>query len=402
MAPSLSSVPLLLVTLLVLFANCYEKISDQVLKTLPEATADFDIHDGSLLAPILRPRVPGSKDILEVLQHFVDFFEKNLPDWHVELHNTTMDTALGHKLPFVNFIATRDPPWAKPGHVGRLALTAHYDSLIEPEGFVGAVDSAAPCAMLMHIARSIDTALTNKWQAMEAKRDSLDEDAIEEKGIQIILFDGEEAFVHWNDADSIYGSRALAEHWEGSQYPAMSTFQNPLRSISLFVLLDLLGSSDPNMPSYFSTTHWAYQAMSDLEIRLRANGQFKSSPNHHSKRVPDATGHVPALRKERLWLHEASKKQEQFRIPFMGDDHLPFLARGVQILHLIPSPFPVVWHNSHGIPDDGEHLDLGVVEDWTKLVLAFTAEWLELDAHMADAPKPKHVVARNRIEKSEL
>lgn len=26
------------------------------------------------------------------------------------------------------------------------------------------------------------------------------------------------------------------------------------------------------------------------------------------------------------------------------DDHIPFLRRGVSVLHLIPERFPVVWH----------------------------------------------------------
>ena len=54
------------------------------------------------------------------------------------------------------------------------------------------------------------------------------------------------------------------------------------------------------------------------------------------------------------------------------------------------------------MPDDGEHLDLNVVEDWAKLVLAFTVEWLELDAYMTVTTKLKPVETRNRIEKSEL
>ena len=58
------------------------------------------------------------------------------------------------------------------------------------------------------------------------------------------------------------------------------------------------------------------------------------------------------------------------------DDHVPFQARGVDILHMIPTPFPAVWHK---ITDDGEHLDLATVEDWTKLVTAFAAEWMELE-----------------------
>jgi len=60
------------------------------------------------------------------------------------------------------------------------------------------------------------------------------------------------------------------------------------------------------------------------------------------------------------------------------DDHIPFLARGVEVLHLIPSPFPKVWHK---IEDDGEHLDLDVVEDWATLVTAFVAEWMELEGY---------------------
>ena len=28
----------------------------------------------------------------------------------------------------------------------------------------------------------------------------------------------------------------------------------------------------------------------------------------------------------------------------LQDDHIPFLKKGVPILHLIPVPFPAVWH----------------------------------------------------------
>lgn len=61
---------------------------------------------------------------------------------------------------------------------------------------------------------------------------------------------------------------------------------------------------------------------------------------------------------------------------FVQDDHVPFMARGVEILHVIPTPFPRVWHE---ITDDGEHLDMDTVEDWTKIVTAFAAEWMELE-----------------------
>jgi glutaminyl-peptide cyclotransferase len=61
------------------------------------------------------------------------------------------------------------------------------------------------------------------------------------------------------------------------------------------------------------------------------------------------------------------------------DDHVPFMDRGVEVLHIIPSPFPRVWHK---LDDDGEHLDIETVEDWTTLVTAFVAEWMELEGFM--------------------
>lgn len=64
------------------------------------------------------------------------------------------------------------------------------------------------------------------------------------------------------------------------------------------------------------------------------------------------------------------------------DDHVPFLARGVEVLHVIPTPFPRVWHT---MDDDGEHLDTQTVKDWAYLVTAFTVGWLELDGYV-EAP----------------
>lgn len=193
------------------FVTCacaYEELSDVSLRKVPGGGHDFDIHAGALLAPILVPRVPGTPGSLAVQQHFLDFFAQYLPDWRVERHNSTSRTpATGDKdVPFANLVFTRDPPWAQEGDVERLALVAHYDSLYRPEGFIGAIDSAAPCAMLLHTARSIDAALTKKWQAMEASGDAGSGLEVD-RGVQILLLDGEEAFVSWSDTDSLYGAR---------------------------------------------------------------------------------------------------------------------------------------------------------------------------------------------------
>lgn len=171
--------------------------------------------------------------------------------------------------------------------------------------------------------------------------------------------------------------------------PAVSTYRTPLDAIDLFVLLDLLGSANPTVPSYFKTTHWAYQRMAEVERRLRSLKQFKSSPAHE-------------------FLTEAKKGDgDRWLGGYIEDDHMPFQARGVDILHMIPAPFPTVWHT---MSDDGEHLDLNTVEDWAKLVTAFTAEWMDLDGFFdttkiriaRDAPPPKRKAVPDRTVHAEL
>ena len=196
-------------THLTLHAVAYTKLSDDTLRSLPAPGSDFDINTGAILAPILIPRVSGTPNSTLVLKHFVDFFRTNLPDWRLEFQNSsqTPPAPYDRPTPFINLIASRDPPWTTAGDVSRLALVAHYDSKVTPEGFIGAVDSAAPCAMLLHTAQTIDTALTKKWGEMKSEGLGDGGSLEEERGVQIILLDGEEAFVSWTDTDSTYGAR---------------------------------------------------------------------------------------------------------------------------------------------------------------------------------------------------
>ncbi|KAI4744590.1 glutaminyl-peptide cyclotransferase [Aureobasidium sp. EXF-12298] len=357
-------------------AFAYKALSDDGLRNIADPANDFDIKQGALLAPILQPRVPGTPGSTAVLNHFVDFFRKELPAWHLTFQNSSSKTPISgdQETPFVNLIATRDPPWAEQGHVGRLALVAHYDSKIDPPGFIGAIDSAAPCAMLMHAARSLDDALTNKWAAMEAEGDN---ELDEASGIQILLLDGEEAFKVWTHDDSIYGARSLAEEWEQTMHPATSIYRTPLDAIDLFVLLDLLGSANPRVPSFFRTTHWAYLNMANAETRLRSLKQLQTTPASP-------------------FLREANKKEsDRWLGGAIEDDHIPFQARGVDILHMIPAPFPTVWHT---MADDGEHLDIPTVKDWAKIVTAFAAEWMELDGYLLPPKKRSPPPGTDRTE----
>ena len=381
--PTLS---LIIHLLFIRLSLAYTQLSDESLRSIPAPGDDFDIHNGKLLSPILQPRVPGTPGSTKVLNHFIDFFRDELPQWNLSFQNSTSKTPkTGNKdVPFHNLIATRDPPWSKPGEVGYLTLVAHYDSKLEPEGFIGAVDSAVPCAVLMHAARSIDEALTKKWasaQEVGMKEDEFDGSFEELRGVQLFLLDGEEAFDVWSSTDSVYGAKSLAAELESTYHPALSTYHNGLSSISLFVLLDLLGSKDPFIPSYFQTTHWAYQQMGKVEQRLRKSGRLRT-------------------RASNTWFPEIDKKSsDRFVGGGIGDDHVPFMERGVEVLHIIPNHFPSVWHTSD---DDGEHLDMPTCDDWAVVVTAFAAEWMDLEGHMGTKQKREIEPQQRVISKTEL
>lgn len=198
--------------------------------------------------------------------------------------------------------------------------------------FIGATDSAAPCATLMDVAE----ALTPLLQARKARMDAgtpiltahLDEVEAAETTLQLVFFDGEEAFHEWTDTDSVYGSRYLAELWEDTYLPdhhalarrRMSPTPNVLDTIDVLVLLDLLGAPNPKIQSYYRETDWLFEEMRSADRRLRAAG------------LVDTT--------DAQWFRE-------FRgwAGMIDDDHRPFLHRGVPVLHVIPNPFPHVWHN---------------------------------------------------------
>lgn len=216
MAPLFRLLFPILLPLLPTLTTAWTDLSDETLARLPTPSdTEFDITSGTLLSPILIPRVPGTEGSLKVLSHFQNFFATKLPYWKTSTQNstTTTPTSNGAEIPFVNFYATRDPPWAGEGNVGRLVLVAHYDSKSTPEGFIGATDSAVPCAVLMHAAQAVDEALTRKWEDMRVKGlagDGLgDGDGHQDayRGVMILFLDGEEAFHSWTHEDSLYGAR---------------------------------------------------------------------------------------------------------------------------------------------------------------------------------------------------
>lgn len=70
---------------------------------------------------------------------------------------------------------------------------------------MGATDSAAPCAMLLHIARVLEPHLARMYEEMSALGEGGEVDM--DMGVQVLFLDGEEAWGEWSGEDSLYGSR---------------------------------------------------------------------------------------------------------------------------------------------------------------------------------------------------
>lgn len=325
----------------------------------PDKFLTIDDPNG-LLQPILIPRIPDTDGIREVQKFIEDFLSTQtysggeVPGWNVHLDVFQEDTPIQHNVTFTNIVASRDPPNSKRGHVGYITIAAHYDTLIKPKGFVGAIDSAVPCALMLYTIKALDEAITRKWLDMKKDPERFTQREME-TGIQFLFFDGEEAFQSWTDTDSTYGSRHLAQLMDETYNEVNSPRITWLAEMESMVLLDLIGHKDTSIPSYFRNTHWQYEVFASLEQRIRAIGL--------SRRLKE---------KETIFSQE---RPDYFRGVAIGDDHLPFIHRGVPILHLIPSHFPPVWHT---INDNADNLNFDDISDWALLTSSFVANQLRV------------------------
>ncbi|KAG1575959.1 hypothetical protein G6F50_000632 [Rhizopus delemar] len=301
--------------------------------------------NGELMKPLLVERISGTPENEQVQQHIISHFERL--GWHIELDRFTDTTPFGTKN-FTNIIVTHNPE--KPT---RLVLAAHFDSKYSADfEFIGATDSAIPCGLLMDLAETLNEVLSNTSKNYRQK----------EKTVQMIFFDGEEAFHQWGPTDSIYGARHLAESWETAYLAhGNKVYKNKLDQIEVLVLLDLLGVTNTRFPNYYRTTSWLFYKLMSLETRLRRQSLLKE--------VSEKTG-------ERLGSLFHPDSMLTFRGESIADDHVPFLMRGVNVLHLIPYPFPYVWHTR---ADTADCIDPSMVENLSILFRTFTAEYLELD-----------------------
>ncbi|XP_044023934.1 glutaminyl-peptide cyclotransferase [Siniperca chuatsi] len=299
------------------------------------------------LRPLLVTRYPGSAGSQAVQEHIKTTLGSLGARWEVTEDKFVSQTPYG-LLPFTNLIATLNPSAKR-----RLVLACHYDSKYYPpqwhgREFQGATDSAAPCAMMLELARALDEELKAQKSASP------------DLTLQLLFFDGEEALFQWTSTDSLYGSRHLAQKMETTPHPAGATDTNQLHGIDLFMLLDLIGAPSPHFGNQFpSTMHWLSRLQS-IEKRLHSMNQLVDHPNSVQYFWPN---------------HPVGQIQ---------DDHIPFLNRGVRILHLIPSPFPSVWHT---FDDNEQNLDRSTIQNLNKILQVFVLEYLNARPSIPSNPQ---------------
>ncbi|KAF7363790.1 Peptide hydrolase [Mycena sanguinolenta] len=340
------------------------QLSGAAISTLvssPDPLKQLDPRDpSSHLSKILIPRVPDTDNNTFVRNYIVGKLEEL--KWHVEQDAFDDQTPFGQKH-FVNIIATKDPTASR-----RVIVAAHFDSKYypEPNRFVGATDSAAPCAMMLDLAEALNPLLDERALRLSAGMEE-DED-VADTTLQLVFFDGEEAFVQWTDKDSIYGARHLAEKWAttyalpNSKRRLMGPQATEISGIEHLILLDLLGAENPLIRSYTLDTAWLFDALVSVELRLGASGAF--AYGEEQGMAPD---------KWSSFFYKRTTADKNFG--GIGDDHVPFLQKGVDVLHLITSPFPIVWHTPR---DDASALHMPTMRRWNIMLRIFMSEYLNL------------------------
>jgi Zn-dependent M28 family amino/carboxypeptidase len=197
-----------------------------------------------------------------------NYITSHLKGDQVEDDAFTADTVEG-KFPVRNIIAKY--PGTKDGII---AILGHYDTNypLRNIGFVGANDGGSSTAILLEYANYL----------RGKKRDGY--------SVWLVWTDGEEAVRQWSEADSLYGTRHLAEKWEKD---------GTLKKIKALLVMDMIGDADLNIERETNAPSW----LSDLVYQAAERGGVQS--------------HFYA------------------RSAAVEDDHLPFVKRGVPSIDVI-------------------------------------------------------------------
>jgi hypothetical protein len=180
-----SNTPLLLIAFILIIAESsraaetkiWEESSGEKALAHVQRLVDFGPH-------------PAGSDAIEKARDYIDEQLRH-SGWRVTRQAFTDDTPRG-KVRFVNLIArfSGDRNAASPSFL----LCSHYDTkFFETVRFVGANDSGSSTGLLLELARVI-----GQHPNLARK-------------IELVFFDGEEAFENFSDTDGLYGSRYFAK-----------------------------------------------------------------------------------------------------------------------------------------------------------------------------------------------
>lgn len=135
---------------------------------------------------------------------------------------------------------------------------------------------------------------------------------------------------------SLTVGRHLAHKWANTYQSThtrrrlLGSEETEISSIEHLILLDLLGAPDPLIRSYYTDTAWMFDALVAIEKRLGDSGAFEYGED---KSMASGSWRSWFMQRSRLGMFS-----------HIGDDHVPFLKKGVSVLHIISEPFPRVWH----------------------------------------------------------
>jgi Zn-dependent M28 family amino/carboxypeptidase len=177
---------------------------------------------------------------------------------------------------------------------GIIVIASHYDTNwpLRNENYVGANDGGSSIALLLEIGNQL-----------RGKK-------LEGYSIWLLWDDGEESMrLPWYDPEALYGVRHLAEKWQAD---------GTLKKIKAFILEDMIGDADLDIERLTDATPW----LEDLIYQAATSLGYQS--------------------------HFFRQQGE------IGDDHQPFLDRGVPSVDLIDLDYGynnVFWHHIEDTPD---------------------------------------------------
>src|SRR5438876_12246982 len=229
----------------------------------------------------LGPRPPGS-DAIEKSRDYIGN-QLRLSGWQVTRQSFTDNTPRG-KVGFVNLIAR----FPAPGNAtASFLLCSHYDTkTFDTIRFVGANDGGSSTGLLMELARVL-----GQHTNLAAR-------------VELVFFDGEEAYENFSETDGLYGSRYFARQLGGTG----------AKQFRAGILFDMVGDRS-------------------LDITLPTD-----SPAEMARDI-FASAEALKLRSYFTYLDRE-----------MTDDHTPLNAIGIPAIDVIDFDFPW-WHTAHDTID---------------------------------------------------